>query len=446
MTEPTPNIILISIDSLRADRLGVYGHARNTSPNIDRLASAGVVFDNAYSTTSWTLPSHVSMLSGLYPEVHGVRKGKQKVSKQVVLCSEVFERMGYRNMAVVSGPYLNRRFGFNQGFEDYDDRTIRFRSTPASHAGVTSPQQHERIVEVLDTLGEDRFFLFLHYWDVHLDYEPPGRYGTMFDPDYSGDISGRGFLDNEDIRDGMDPRDLEHLLALYDGEIAFTDHHIGLLMDELEQRGLFEQSLIVFTADHGDEFFEHGGKGHRRTLYNESLQVPLIVKFPGGSFAGHRVDSAASLVDIVPTVYDYMDIDWPWEHNGQSLLPAILGWAVPDGDQPRFADLHGEIASAIEGRWKVVRTAGESPTVELYDLALDPGERENLLLEDEDLAGWRSRVGRKGAREARQGLSLGRRLEEWQAAAEMQAADLERVSIEYDEDLRKTLKALGYLD
>ena len=297
-----PHIVLISIDSLRPDRLGLYGHSRDTSPNLDQLASESVVFENAYSTTSWTLPSHVSMLTGLYPEVHGVIEGKQRVGEEALLLSEVLQPFGYQTLGVVAGPYLRTRFGFNQGWDDYDDYTIRIRGKRATTQGSVTPVQHRRIVEVLDSLEPRPFFLFLHYWDVHYDYNPPEPWRSRFDPDYEGDLDVSFFTSNERIHPEMDPRDLHHVLSLYDGEIAFTDHYIGLLFDELRRRDLYEDTWIIVTSDHGDEFFEHGQKGHRANLFNTTLKVPLIIKFPDSRWGGRRVDEPVSLVDIYGTV------------------------------------------------------------------------------------------------------------------------------------------------
>lgn len=168
-----PNVVLISIDSLRADHLGTYGYERETSPNIDALAAAGVVFENTVSSSTWTLPAHMSMLSSLNSRVHGVITDGKRLTDAATLVSEVFQRNGWRTAAVVGGPYLSRRFGFAQGFEVYDDETISFANQQVSHAGRTSLKTHQRALELLDDFGTDPFFLFLHYWDVHYDYTPP---------------------------------------------------------------------------------------------------------------------------------------------------------------------------------------------------------------------------------------------------------------------------------
>jgi arylsulfatase A-like enzyme len=411
---------------LRPDRLGIYGHQRDTSPNIDQFASQSVVFDNAFATTSWTLPSHVSMLTGLYPEVHGVTKGKQRVGENALLCSEQLQTLGYQTLAVVAGPYLRSRFGFNQGWDDYDDYTIKVRGKRATVGGPVTPKQHRRIVDMLDSRDGRPFFLFLHYWDVHYDYDPPPPWNTKFDPDYDGEIDSSYFTSNESIHPEMDPRDLEHILALYDGEIAFTDHYLGLLFEVLRERGLYDDAVIVVTSDHGDEFFEHGQKGHRVNLYNSTLKVPLIIKFPGGRWGGKRVVSPVSLVDIPPTLFDLLGSDRAGAVNGNSVLP-LLEKGSSRGPRIVFADLSDYRKAMVGGRWKIVTGMGDG--VELYDLTSDPQERSNVVEEN-----------REKSEDMLDALQI------WLSVANRQARELGRESIEYDDETRLVLESLGYLD
>ena len=426
--EDRPNIVLISIDSLRPDRLGIYGHDRDTSPNIDRFASEAVVFDSAFSTTSWTLPSHVSMLTGLYPEVHGVARGKQRVGDSAVLASEMLREEGYQALAVVAGPYLRSRFGFNQGWDDYDDYTISVRGKRATTGGPFTPRQHRRIVEMLDGRDSRPLFLFLHYWDVHYDYNPPEPWASMFDPDYEGSLDVGLYTSNEGIHPGMDRRDLEHLLALYDGEVAYTDHWIGELFNELRQRQLFDESIIIVTSDHGDEFFEHGHKGHRVNLYNSTLQIPLIVRFPQARWGGERVSVPVSLVDLVPTLLAWLSVDPPTVINGRSLIP-LLDPQTGDATRVVFADLVSEQKTMISGNWKLLVGPRGADATELYDLAEDPNERNDRSLDEpertEDMVDT---------------------LQLWLALAQKQGRGRDRETIEYDDETRQVLESLGYID
>jgi arylsulfatase A-like enzyme len=327
-----PNFILISIDSLRADHVGAYGYSRATTPHIDALAEESIVFENAVSTTSWTLPAHISMLTSRFSEAHGVTAAGDSLADSAITLPEILQENGYATAAVVSGPFLNRRFGFSQGFDIYDDETVSFAEINDSHQGITSPLTHERALEILNHVAGEPFFLFLHYWDVHYDYAPPPPFDEMFDPDYSGSVSGNGFIRNDEIHRGMDPRDLEHVVALYDGEIAFTDSYLGELFAELKRLELWDNTLIVLTSDHGDEFFEHGNKGHRNTLYGELLDVPLIVKLPQQRRSGERLGNLAGIVDIAPTMLEVAGLPPLAGANGESLLNRMDGSLDRAGD------------------------------------------------------------------------------------------------------------------
>ncbi len=298
----------------------------------------------------------------------------------------------------------------------------------ATTVGSVTPRQHRKIVEVLDSRVDRPFFLFLHYWDVHYDYNPPEPWRSKFDPDYSGGLEASFFTSNENIHPEMDPRDLKHVLALYDGEVAFTDYYLGLLFEALRERDLYEDSLIVVTSDHGDEFFEHGHKGHRVNLYNSTLKIPLIIKFPKSRWGGQRADLPTSLVDIAPTVFDLLDSDLLATVNGKSLEHLMQ---EDPGKESRivFADLSDEQKSMINGRWKIVTGIAGSPDAELYDLAVDPDERENVISENRDKS-----------EDMLDALGI------WLSVARRQARALGRESIEYDDETRQVLESLGYLD
>lgn len=380
-TPPPPNVVLISIDSLRRDHLGAYGYDRATSPHLDALAGEGVVFERAMSTTTWTLPAHASMLTGLYPTVHGVQGDADRLPDAARLVSEAFREAGYATRAVVSAPYLNAGFGFDQGWDLYDDVTgifdSRAQNLDDSHWKVTSPEVHRRAVEALDTVGEGPFFLFVHYWDVHYDYAPPPPYDTMFDPGYEGAITSLNYYWNDDIHADMRPRDLRHIVALYDGEIAYTDAYVGRLFEELRRRGLWDDALVVVTADHGDEFFEHGEKGHEHNLFGTTLDVPLIVKLPRAERAGARVGAFVSLVDVADTLFSVAGASSTGFTQGRNLLAILTG---PPEPRPLFAAL-GSDAAIIEDGHKLIREphgdAGQARRY-LFDLVADPGEQHNL--------------------------------------------------------------------
>jgi arylsulfatase A-like enzyme len=426
-----PNVVLISIDSLRADHVGVYGYSRATTPNIDALAAEGVVFENAVSTTSWTLPAHISMLTSLFSEAHGVIGAGDSLAGSATTLTEIFHDSGYATVAVVSGPFLHRRFGFAQGFDVYDDETVSFAEINDSHQGVTSPLTHERAVQLLQESAAEPFFLFLHYWDVHYDYAPPSPYDTMFDPDYTGEVTSANFIRNDAIDRDMDPRDLDHIVALYDGEIAYTDSFLGKLFDELRRLDLWDNTMIVLTSDHGDEFFEHGNKGHRNTLYGELLNVPLIVKFPQSERGGQRDSRLVGIVDIAPTLLDVAGLPPLAQTSGHSLVTLLDG----DSDSARrlyFGDVDRRVKSVSTGQAKLIahwrREPGEELHVELYDLARDPREQLDLS--------------RKNVTQA---VQLRRALQTWVRVARELAKHLGESGYEQDPEMVRALRSLGYI-
>jgi arylsulfatase A-like enzyme len=350
-----PNILLITLDSVRADVLGAYGHRSrfrdaSPSPRIDQLAREGLLIEQAHATSSWTLPSHVSIFTG-HPElVHGVEQDGHEIHASLPLISETLKAEGYRTAGFYSGPYLDPAFGFGRGFDTYEARygdDLRFAmedlrrsqaaldeaekrgkkgelyTALASHAraqqAVETASHRDRSSElVADALIEELnkpargrpFFLFGHFFDPHYDYAPPEEFARTFDPDYSGDLDATDFIRNpaiSHIRPGgrtrvVDERGLQHLWALYEAEVAWTDSQIGRVLDRLEKLGLAEDTLVIITSDHGDEFFEHGSIGHRSTLYEELVRVPLIVRYPRAFPPGSRIEQPLSSIEIAPTI------------------------------------------------------------------------------------------------------------------------------------------------
>jgi arylsulfatase A-like enzyme len=392
-----PNILLVSIDSLRPDHLHSYGYDRETSPTIDRLAREGALFRTAVSPTSWTLPAHLSLLTGLTPRQHGVVSDDQRLRDDALLLSEVLWRNGYTTVGLVSAPYLDAAYGFNQGFDLYDDYSIAKRSFADSHRGATSPALVRLFGNWFDAWnagGRQRpFFAFVHMWDVHFDYSPPPPFDTRFDPDYTGAVTSEDFETNPAIRPGMPVRDLAHIVALYDGEIRYTDQYLGLILARLHIAGVLDDTIVVVTADHGDEFFEHGRKGHKQALYDESVRVPLIIRFPPRVAAGRIVDEQVRLIDIPTTIiglaglppqpgfgaavpdesYAAQDLT-PWIAADRAVaLPVLpaLGHLIGDAPVP--------VASIRTAREKLIVELGGGRREELYDLVRDPGEQADLI-------------------------------------------------------------------
>ena len=375
------NVVLISIDSLRADHLSTYGYQRDTSPMMSDWARRGVLFKNASSTTAWTLPGHMSMLTGRSLLGHGMVSDDRMLTADVTTLAETLQASGYRTGAIVSAPYVEARYGFARGFDDYDDHTISFATNKASYRSVTAPLVQDTADTWLSKGSEEPFFLFLHYWDVHYDYIPSPPYDTMFDPDYEGDITGNDFYFNDAVNRNMDPRDIEHLLALYDGEIRLVDDHLAKLAASLTRLGLDENTVVVVTSDHGDEFFEHGRKGHHRTLYDEILRVPFVLYVPGATPTKPVVTMETSIIDIMPTVLSLVGIDIPDGVEGVNLAPVAFG-DTPETDRATQGELYrkNSLITQVSHRRsgaKLIHNFNRR-TVEAYDIASDPGEQTGI--------------------------------------------------------------------
>ncbi|MBU0719369.1 MAG: sulfatase [Planctomycetes bacterium] len=335
-----PNVILISVDTLRLDHLGCYGYGRDTSPFIDRLASEGVLFENHISSTSWTLPAHAALFTSLSDSVHGCTDADRVLQDKHITLAERFADAGYETAGFFSGPYLHPAFGLGQGFDLYQNCTSYRQVIDArppsdwvegddmarmAQADITSPTVYQAVSSWLAGHGESKFFMFIHLFDVHQDFTPPPPYDTMFDPDYDGSFTGKDFFYNKLVNADMPERDLEHLLALYDGEIAWTDYHIKKIVEELDRRGLLASSIIALTSDHGTEFFEHGWKGHRMTLYDEVVRIPLVIRYPARLAGGVRVAEQTRSIDVGPTLLELAGLRAPEDVMGHSLLAAASG-------------------------------------------------------------------------------------------------------------------------
>jgi arylsulfatase A-like enzyme len=429
-----PNVVLISIDSLRADHLGCYGYERDTSPAIDELASSGIVFESAISQAPWTLPSHASMFTSRYTKSHLLINVKRKLPPELPTIAKALKGLGYRTAAVVSGPYMRRILGLNAGFDRYDD-SLAQAGRLESHQMVTSPAIHDKAVALLEDLADhEPFFLFLHYWDAHYDYIPPPPFDSLFDPDYEGSIDASNYELGDEVHAGMAPRDLQHIVALYDGEIRYVDLHIGLLLEELRHRRLDANTIVILTADHGDEFYEHGEKGHSHSVYNELMHVPLIIHTPDLA-GGQRVPTWVQSVDLFPTIMELVGGDAEGLGlQGRSLLPLCLGneWEERPvfADTTRFrrvkkADAEKAYAQCVLfGRYKLIHHRMTDLPDELYDLQVDPGEQHPLA-------------------DASTQADLQARLAEWESALPRARTVLNEG---VDADTMQWLKSLGYVD
>lgn len=359
------HIVLISIDTCRADHLGCYGYSRDTSPNIDTLAATSIVFNHAVSPVPMTLPSHCSMLTGTTPPYHEVRDNiGYRLGEANVTLAETLREEGFATGAVVASYVLDSDFGMDQGFDTYEDRI--YKGDGMSRLG--NERKAERVTKLaelwLEKHRREKFFLFVHYYDPHTPHE----FHEQFP-----------FTSWPFISTGKDR---------YDSEIAYTDHWIGKVIDKLKQLGLYDSTLIILTGDHGEALMEHGESTHSYFIYHSNIHVPLMFKLPGSAVAS-RIYDVAGLVDIVPTVCGMLGIDAPVGVEGQDLSI----YFCPEPPSGRDNQLYCEsltattygaesLAGVVTNRYKYIQTTRP----ELYDLFEDPREKDNVIKEQSQRA------------------------------------------------------------
>jgi len=388
-TGPRHNVILYMIDTLRADHLGCYGYRRPTSPRIDAFGREGVIFDHAVAQSSWTRPSAASILTGHYPAAHGATTLRRGLRPEVATLAEILQGRGYRTGAFVTNVNVAPQWGFQRGFELYRYLPEDEKSATV-HVGADVVNTHA--FEWLAATGEP-FFLYLHVTDPHLPYAPPDPWRErLADRTVAVDSTRVDDLIAAFRERQVQPTEDEvrALAARYDGEIAFVDESFGQLLDELRRRGLYDRTAIVLIADHGEEFGDHGGFEHGRTLYEEIVHVPFIARLPGASAAGTRVATTVQQVDVLATLLDYLAIPVPAGLAGRSLVPALAGHALAPADALAETSLSRPTAEAvITGTWKVIRKEMAGPQqAEVYDFGVDPKERDNRARDKTVLLGY----------------------------------------------------------
>lgn len=354
-----PNVILVSIDTCRADRLSCYGFERNTTPNIDAIAVEGVLFRRAIAPTSVTLPSHSSMMTGTTPPFHGVHDNQMyRLADSNVTLAEVLRDNGYETGAVVGSFVLDPKFGLAQGFDFYDANMLR--------SGASKRTLNDRPAVEINRIARpwlidhaDRpFFLFMHYFDPHFPYEPPQPYSSTFATDR------------------------------YAGEIAYVDHCIGELRAELIRLGIYDSTLLVITSDHGESLGEHGENSHGWFIYNSTTHVPLVMKLPGRN-KSRIVEEKVALIDLAPTILNQLGISVPADMEGQDLSSLLAGDQVNAVERFIYSEAlepsrYGcsSLLALQDSQWKYI----QSSQPELYDLRLDPNELNNLYTADSEIA------------------------------------------------------------
>jgi arylsulfatase A-like enzyme len=392
-TERPRNAILISIDTLRPDHLGCYGHDRPTSPTLDDLAAEGVRFTDVTAAAPWTLPSHATMLTGLYPAHHGVKHPETRLPESAVTLAEELRDRGFQTFAVVNTHNVGEpEFQLDQGFQKDHFRYIQETEEDARTLTLKTFNSGDTVVltakEMLRGRDPDEpFFLFLHFYDVHTDFTPRDEYRERFVGPYAGGLTGSTMqlVRVRNLEQQLDEADVTWLKEMYDAEIRQLDELLGRFFEWLEDEGLADDTLFVITSDHGEEFQEHGSVLHGRTHYQEVLRIPLLVRGPGIP-AGKVVDSPVHGVDVTPTILAALGVPSSVPRDGLDLSPAWSGGALPERVFYAEADhnnkVEGEFVYDIK---KMVRRGStkflldtHTQAVELYDLDGDPEERDDL--------------------------------------------------------------------
>jgi arylsulfatase A-like enzyme len=399
-----PNVILVSIDTLRADHVGSYGYTRETSPGLDSLAQDSAVFLNTFATAAWTLPSHASMLTSLFGFNHHIYYNDERIGPSLTTLADVLRQNRFFCTAFTGGVYVGSRYGFSKGFDSFSEKQGDF----------SVPDAAERAFQgVSEWIGQNQdknFFLFVHTYQPHTPYDCPAPYNSEF-LGHDSQFQKAKILDYLGGREGtfkpLSEQERQEFVGLYDGEIRYTDERlIKPLLSRLKQLGLYDRTLVIVTSDHGEEFFDHGGWEHGHTLYNELLRVPLIMKFPGSKFRGMRIEPIVSQVDLMPTILEEMGIaDQDLRLDGRSLHPLLKGESRDD--RVFFADRKSHVTDTNTsqritlnaGRMKLILNKVFSPVeltfyhypppptppVELYDLREDPAEKTNIADKNADL-------------------------------------------------------------
>jgi arylsulfatase A-like enzyme len=414
---PPTTLIWISQDALGADHLGAYGYGRTTSPQFDRLAEKSVVFEDAVAPATWTLPSLASQFTSRYPPFHGAVLQESARDPSTPTLFEILSKNGFTVLGVSGNRYVGPDFQMADGFD----------------ALWYSPGHADELARLAlaatDEWKGGDLALFVHFMDTHFPYEPPTPYAQAFDPHYRGAITGRNFFE---ARKRLTPADVAHVKALYDGAARFADAEIAGLLSGLEARGLLRNAFLVYSADHGEGFLEHGRLLHAGTVYRELTHVPLALRFPGTAPA--RIPQVVSLIDLAPTLLDALGIPRPPSFQGRSLTPLLRGASLPE--IPAYSETQVTNNNAF---WKVavtdarfrliVKTPRQGPAVgfaqeEFFDRSADPWEQHPIAKASEEEA-------------------LERRATAYFEGARAHAAHGATAAI--PRDVQDRLRALGYL-
>jgi arylsulfatase A-like enzyme len=442
----TSNVILISLDTLRADHLGCYGYDRNTSPTIDALAKESVLFLNTYAPSPWTLPSHVSLMTSLNTINHGVYQNGQKIDASIPTLADFLRINGFFTTAYTGGGFVSGLFGLHKGFNSYHVR-----------GGIQNANSAEVLcrasLDWLDRYKDRSFFLFLHTYQIHNPYASPPPYNEMFlqeGAEYKN-------IDTNDLRIARENRYKplskalrQNIVDLYDAGIRYTDESlIKPLISRLKELGLYDRTMIILVSDHGEEFFDHQAWIHTHSVYDEVIKVPMIIKFFNSEYGGRKIEDFVRLIDVMPTVLEVSGVDSSGHFlEGKSLLPLLHKKrdSSPRMQRTFISDLAANIENnripgkiaLNSGPYKIIINEKYSrsqldyflhpppatPEIEIYNLEMDPSETDNLALSHPDLV---------------------EKMLEFMENRYVPAIQRKPSEVELSEEIRRQLRALGYI-
>jgi len=419
------NIILISIDTLRADHLGCYNYPHETSPSLDKFREDAILFRRCMAQAPSTLASHASILTSLIPSHHNAFFTRsQALPEEILTLAEILQEKGYYTVSFNDGGQIAPRFGLNQGFDLYESMDSKTKTGQLNFKQIVDSSIHW-----LKENTAKRFFLFLHTYETHHPYTPEDKYLKLFELDYKGKLPKHISVELiKQINNGevtLDEEDKKHIINAYDAEIRSMDDSFSKLIKFLKENNLYESTLIIFTSDHGEEFGEHGiWATHSHSLFNDQLHVPLIIKLPNSRFSARKVDYLVRSIDILPTVLDLLGKKEGGRFEGFSLYPYIKGttpkkvvFAISQRDmQETFVPSHWSIMTR---KWKLYNN-------KLYNLFMDPGQLSDVSSSQSDLKKSLEKKALNFIKQKRTKLNSKR--------------------VILDEAARKKLKSLGYLD
>lgn len=433
---PVRNVVVLLIDTLRASKLRAYNpDSRVQTPVLDDIVAHGTVFERAHSQENWTKPSVASVLTGLTPSTHRAITTEARLPASAELVSETFDAAGFNTGTFLANGYVSDRFGFDQGWDHYTNMIRENRSTEAQdvfrEAGDWIEQHHD-----------ERFFVYIQTIDPHVPYDPPAEFLRMYDArtDYAGQVRPRITGDLLERAKGnrpavvFDESDLTRLTALHDGEISYHDRELGRFLERLGTMGVANDTLLVITSDHGEEFREHGSYGHGHSVYQELIQVPLIFHRPGAVPEGLRVPQPVSTMNIAQTVIDFAGVRGLRAAEGRSLVGEMRG-QLPSHPALAFSNMLDDKRVVRARRWKFVLSGINA---KMFDLERDPGERNEITdLTRHPIAARYLRI--------HLGQYLGSRDRgHWWQATQREAQELQSEEAVMDETIRAQLRALGY--